>query len=155
MSFLERERDYVRTFFSAFDWVRYEEPSVRNAIAVPLRSARVALVSTAGAYVTGQERFSDGDDGDAGSRTIPSGARVRFAHSGYDTGRAYRDRDVVFPLATLHGLAADGEIGEVAPRAFSFMGYIPETTELLADTAPRVARELIADSVDLALLVPA
>jgi D-proline reductase (dithiol) PrdB len=79
---------------------------------------------------------------------------VELTHSGYDIGRAARDPDVVFPLALLRELASEGLIGELAPRAFSFMGYIPDTAPLLSETGPAVARELVADAADLVLLVP-
>ena len=49
----------------------------------------------------------------------------------------------------------DGQACEVAPTAYSFMGYIPHTGPLLRETGPEVARALIGDAVDLALLVPA
>ena len=62
---------------------------------------------------------------------------------------------MVFPLGLLRELAADGVIGEVGPMAYGFMGYIPETAPLLGETGPEVARALIGDAVDLALLVPA
>ena len=71
-----------------------------------------------------------------------------------NTGFAYKDADVVFPLRKLHELAAAGTIGSVAPRAFSFMGYIPDTGPLMRDSGPEVARALLADAVDLVLLVP-
>jgi len=61
---------------------------------------------------------------------------------------------VVFPLGLLRELADDGEIGAVSPRAFSFMGYVPEPELLLGRTGPEVATKLLADSVDLVLLVP-
>ena len=60
----------------------------------------------------------------------------------------------MFPLRTLHQLAAAGTIGSVAPRVFSFMGYIPDAEPLLNDSGPEVAMALLADAVDLVLLVP-
>jgi len=54
----------------------------------------------------------------------------------------------------LRELVDDGEIGAVSPRAFSFMGYVPEPELLLGRTGPEVATKLLADSVDLVLLVP-
>ena len=153
--FLRRERLHVRTFFPSFEWAVEAEPSRRNRLQVPLEQARVALVSTAGAHARGQERFSLGDDGDASHRRIEWNEPVRFSHGGYDTRRAYRDPEVVLPRATLAALADDGVIGAVAPTTVSLMGYIPDPATLLAETAPRVAAELLADAVDLVLLVPA
>ncbi len=52
-------------------------------------------------------------------------------------------------------LAAEGVVGGTAERAFALMGYIPDTGPLLEETGPRMASELLADAVDLVLLVPA
>ncbi len=73
---------------------------------------------------------------------------------GYDVPRARKDPDVVFPLALLRDMVAEGDIGELAPRAYSFMGYIPEVEGLMSTTGPEVARRLRAEAVDLVLLVP-
>ena len=154
--FAQIEYEAVRAFYPSFEWTVFDAPSARNRLPVPLDRARVALVGSAGAYVRGQTPCSLGDEGDPSYREIPSGAEeIRLAHAGYDTRRARRDPDVVFPLALLRRLAAEGVIGELAPRAFAFMGYIPDTAPLLQETGPAVARELLADAVDLVLLVPA
>ena len=154
--FAQTEYEHVRdNFYPAFRWHASPTPSPRNAPGRSLDEARVALVASAGAYVPGQERFDLGSDGDPSFREIPADAsRLRFSHGGYNTGFAYKDPDVVFPLRTLHELAAAGTIGSVAPRAFSFMGYIPDTGPLLTGSGPEVARALLADAVDLVLLVP-
>jgi D-proline reductase (dithiol) PrdB len=153
--FAQLEREYVRGFYPAFEWRVFDQPSQRRPLQKPLKRARVALVGTAGAYVPGQHPFSLGDEGDPSLREIPADAeRLILTHPGYNTRRASEDPDVVFPLAVLRGLAAEDLIGEVAPRCFSFMGYIPEPEPLLREAGPRVARELVADAVDLALLVP-
>ncbi len=155
--FARVERDHVRAgSYPGFDWVAFAEPSRRRAPDVPLARARVALVSTAGAHLPEQPRFHLGVEGDHSYRELPAATEeVRLSHGGYDRRRAALDPDVVFPLELLRRLAGDGVIGEVAPRAFSFMGYIPDPQPLCDDTGPEVARKLLADAVDLALLVPA
>ena len=153
--FLRRERLHVRSFHPTFEWRIEPTASPRNPLRVPLERARIGLVSTAGGYARGQARFSLSDEGDPSHRSFAWDEPVRFAHGGYDTRRAYRDPEVVLPRATLGGLAAAGVIGSTAARAVSLMGYIPDTGPLLAETGPRVAAELVADAVDLVLLVPA
>ncbi len=112
-------------------------------------------MATAGAHLPGQPAFDLGPAGDSSYRELPAGADTfRFSHVGYDTRRALADPDVVFPLRLLCRLAAEGKIGELAPRAFSFMGYIPEPDPLRHQTGPEVAAKLLADAVDLVLLVP-
>ena len=154
--FAQVEYEYVRNHvYASFDWKTFEEPSPRRRLQLPLARARIALVATAGAHLPEQPPFDLGKSGDSSYRELPADAQeLRFAHVGYDTRRAREDPDVVFPLALLRRLAEEGEIGSVAPRAFSFMGYIPEADTLLDDTGPEVAAKLLADAVDLVLLVP-
>jgi D-proline reductase (dithiol) PrdB len=61
---------------------------------------------------------------------------------------------VVFPIDRLRELAADGRIGGVAPTHYSF-GWIRDVRPLVAETAPAVARELIAARVGAVVLTPA
>jgi len=144
-----------RVAYPSFEWRVFDQPPPRRRLERPIEAARVALVGTAGAFLPGQPAFSRGDDGDPSFREIPADAeRIRLAHVGYDVPRARKDPDVVFPLALLRRLAAEGAIGELAPWAYSFMGYVPEAQPLLSDGGPEVARRLRADGVDLVLLVP-
>lgn len=154
--FAQIEYDYVRErVYAPFDWTTFDQPSPRRRLQRPLERSRVALVATAGAHLPSQPAFDLGRDGDSSYRELPADAEeLRFAHVGYDTRRAREDPDIVFPLSLLRRLAGEGEIGELAPRAFSFMGYIPETEPLLNQTGPEVAAKLLADAVDLVLLVP-
>ncbi len=139
-----------------FDWLSFATPSPRNRPTRPLQEARVALISTAGVHLPDAPRHDGGKDGDHTYREIPATTTdISLHHGGYDTKRARRDPNVVFPLRRLRELAADGVIGAVAPTAYGFMGYIPHTGPLLQETGPEVARALIGDAVDLALLVPA
>lgn len=154
--FAQVEYAYVRErVYPAFDWTTFAQPSPRHRLQRPLEQARVALVATAGAHLPDQPAFDLGREGDSSYREIPAdNSELHFSHVGYDTRRADADPDVVFPLPLMRQLAAEGEIGELAPRAFSFMGYIPEPQPLLEETGPAVARKLLADAVDLVLLVP-
>ena len=149
------EYAHVRRTRPSFDWRTFDQPSPRHRLERSPAAARVALVGTAGAFVRGQPAFSLGKDGDPSFREIAADAEaIRLAHVGYDLSRARRDPDVVFPVALLRDLANEGAIGELAPRCYSFMGYVPDTGPLLADSGPEVARRLRADDVDLVLLVP-
>jgi len=150
------EHAYVRSkVYPGFEWEVFDHPSPRRRLERPIEAARVALVGTAGAFLPGQPAFSLGPGGDTSFREIPAGAqKIRLAHVGYDVPRARKDPDVVFPLALLRALAADGAIGELAPRNYSYMGYVPDAEPLLCDSGPEVARRLRADGVDLVLLVP-
>ena len=73
-----------------------------------------------------------------------------FDHTGFQL-----DLNVVYPIDRLEELAAQGVIGDVAPRHFAFAGNQPETvSELRLDTGPACAKELLADAVDVVVLTP-
>ncbi|MEA2325285.1 MAG: D-proline reductase (dithiol) PrdB, partial [Thermoanaerobaculia bacterium] len=64
------------------------------------------------------------------------------------------DPNLAFPLDRLHELERDGRIGRVNKRHLSFMGSITAPGRLIRDSAPAAAELLVADGVDIALLVP-
>ncbi|HEY0142218.1 MAG TPA: glycine/sarcosine/betaine reductase selenoprotein B family protein [Thermoanaerobaculia bacterium] len=148
----------ARLFLKGYRWRRNDPvPWVRPR---PLREAKVALVSTAGLVAPGQPPFDDGvSGGDWTYREIASGTDPRtliethrsksFDHSGLAA-----DANLAMPLDRLHELAAAGTIGSVAPRHFSLMGSITAPGRLMSESAPAVAAALVADEVDVVLLVP-
>lgn len=149
----------LRAFLKAYRWRRIEPVPVAR-LAKPLSECRVALVSSAGLVVPGDEPFSDSvRGGDWSYRVIPADAEVQaleehhrsesFSHAGIDA-----DRNMGLPLDRLHELAADGTIGEVAPRHISLMGSITAPGRLLARSLPEAAAILVEDAVDAALMVP-
>lgn len=122
----------------------------------PLAECRVALASSGGVYLDGQEPFHFKDD--TSMRAIPADAdvaRLRVAHFGYPTNDARADPNCVFPLERLRELAADGTIGELSPWAFTFMGGIYSQRRATEDLIPALVDRLKADEVDLLYLVPA
>ena len=122
--------------------------------AVPLREARVAIISTAGLHRRSDAVFAPGS---SDYRLIPgdvdpadllmSHVSVNFDRSGFQ-----QDLNVVFPLAHLQQMAADGEIGSVAAWHYSFMGATDPTR--MADNGAAVGKLLKEDGVTAALLVP-
>jgi D-proline reductase (dithiol) PrdB len=157
-SFADVERDYLRArAVPHFEWESNDEPSRINPLTVPVSRATVALVVTAGAYISGeQEQFLRRKEGDPSFRELPGDVdltRIALSHVGYDIRRATEDVDVVFPLRALRTVERRGQVGAIAPRHYSFMGYAVET-DVLRDNARDVAGRLRSDRVDLALLVP-
>ncbi len=120
-----------------------------------LDECRLALVTTGGVHLPSQPRFDiDDPSGDCSYREIPTGASdLTWTHAYYrpDEGT---DLDAVFPLRTVRGLVAYGTVGELNGRHFSFMGAIHDPAPLVEETAPEVARKLVGDGVDVALLTP-
>jgi hypothetical protein len=125
----------------------------------PLEACRVALVSSGGFVMPDQEPFDLNDPrGDCSFRLIPNDAalaELRVSHAFYDSTAARGDADVLFPLAALTTLVAEGRVGSAAPHHASFSGSIPDPSELVSDYAPELARIFSRDQVDLALLTPA
>ncbi len=127
-------------------------------LAAPLDHTSVALVTTAGAHVRGQEPFSvDTVAGDPTFRLIPGDvatADLRFSHTHYDTASAEQDPNVVFPIDRLRESAAAGRIGAVSTVHIGMMGFNPDPTEIADVTAGRVASILADAGAGAVLLVP-
>ncbi len=121
----------------------------------PLSEMRIALVTTGGLHLPQDERFDiDDPAGDCSYREIPGDAHdLTWTHSYYAPDRGV-DLDSVFPLWTLRRLVAEGAVGEINGRHFSFMGAIHDPGPLVEETAPEVARRLVEDRVDAVLLTP-
>jgi len=120
----------------------------------PRQERRVALISTAGLSMRGEAPFAMGGadyrviPGDAGQGDIVmSHISVNYDRTGYQ-----RDWNVVLPLDRLHEMAADGEIGSVADRHYSFMGATDPAE--MQSAANDIAGVMAAEKVDAVLLLP-
>lgn len=145
-------------WYPGFAWV-VNDTVPWTALTKPLSEATVALLSTCGLYQADtQVPFQAGNDlGDPSFREIHVDTppeRLRIAHAHYDHQHVAADHEVSLPIIHLHHLAEAGDIGRAYPWTYSFMGYLPEPRQLIAETAPEVARRLRADGVDAALLTP-
>ena len=119
-----------------------------------LSQRRVAIVSSAGLVVRGEDPFR-GRDPDY--RVIPSETRpdqLMFSHISINLDRSgfQEDWNVVFPLDRLRELAAKGVIGSVAATHYSFMGATDPLQ--MEGYAREVASRLKGDKVDAVLLSP-
>jgi D-proline reductase (dithiol) PrdB len=147
-------------------WTEREQPPEHvswTPLTKPLSRCRVALISTAGIAPLGDEPFdeqAERDDpwrGDDGWRAVPATATatdVGVHHLHIDRTPVEEDLEVALPSRRLAELAAGGVIGEANHRHFSIMGYILDATGLVTVTGPELGSELVADDVDLVLLVP-
>jgi len=108
----------------------------------------------------GQPRFDETiKGGDCSFREIPAatvpGQLVDTHRSeSFDHRGVQSDPNLAFPLERVLELAARGRIGSVNDRHLSFMGSITAPGRLTRDSAPAAAALLVADEVDVALLVP-
>jgi D-proline reductase (dithiol) PrdB len=125
-----------------------------------LSESRLALLSSAGFVVSGQEPFDDAvRGGDVSFRDIPADVDVRtlvdtHRSESFDHAGLREDPNVAFPIDRIRELAERGRIRSVNHRHLSFMGSITAPGRLVRHTGPEAARRLVADGVDVALLVP-
>lgn len=149
----------LRLFLKSYRWRRID-PVPWAPLRRPLAESRLALVSSAGFILPGQEPFKVNLAGGDGSfREIPSDTDVSILidthHSAsFDHKGMVRDPNLAFPIDRVRELAAAGRVGEVNHRHLSFMGSITAPGRLMRDHAPEAARLLCQDGVDVALLVP-
>lgn len=149
-------RDYQAAFanypYPGFADAPWTEPTKH------LKQARVALVSAAGITVSGQAPFDDAHlEGDHSFRWFAGCGPLsnwQIHHPHYDHASAEQDYNTVFPLDIMRQLQMLGEIGSVAPRQVSFMGYVLDAAAWLNHSVPAIAEGLKDDGVDAALLVP-
>lgn len=139
---------------------RRVDPVPWATLARPLAQCRVAVVTTAGLVPPDQPGFDlELRGGDFSYRVIDREVeveRLRECHRSrsFDHAAVRADANVAFPLERLRELAAQGVVGEVAPRHLSFMGNILAPGRLVRQSAPEAAALLARDGVDVALLVP-
>lgn len=149
----------VRLFLKTYPWRRID-PVPWTPLSKPLSSCRVALVSSAGLVLPGQEPFDDEKrGGDPSFREIPDSVDVStlvdtHRSQSFDHSGVRRDPNLALPIDRLRELSETGRIGEVNRRHLSFMGSLTATGAFVRDTAPQAARDLVEDGVDIALLVP-
>ena len=148
-----------QVFMKAYPYRRVDwRPGAR--LRKKLATARIAVVTTAAYYRPDQSAFDTSiRGGDYSYRVIPADtdlSSLRIAHrsDAFDTSGIESDKNLAFPLDRLKAFAAEGAIGPVALRHFSFMGSIVAPGRLIAKTAPEVVSMLVEDAVDVVLLTP-
>ena len=119
-----------------------------------LSRRRLAIVSSAGLFVRGENPFRGRD---ADYRAIPSETkpeRLLTSHISvnFDRTGLQEDWNVVFPLDRLNELAAEGTIGSVAATHYSFMGASDPLQ--MEPYARELAGRLKSDEVDSVILCP-
>ena len=148
-----------KLFLKAYPWRRID-PVPWAPLQKPLKDSRLALVSSAGLVLPGQNPFDESiRGGDYSVREIPSDTDVSTlidTHRSdlYDHAGLRRDPNLAFPLDRLRELVQKKRIGSLNHRQLSYMGSITAPGRLVKKTAPRDVRRLVEDGVDAALLVP-
>ncbi len=121
----------------------------------PLAEATVAIVTSAALHTEADEAFGNAD---TSYRAIDRAERaLKLGHwsPNFDRVGFALDLNVVYPIDRLEEMAAEGVIGAVAPRHYSFAGNQPDDVATLRiDSGPAAAAQLKADGVDVVLLTP-
>jgi D-proline reductase (dithiol) PrdB len=119
-----------------------------------LRTARIAIVTTAGLHRRTDDNFLGGA---TDYRIIPGDIDIdelvqSHVSVNFDRTAFQQDTNAVFPLDHLRGLVRDGEIGSLGNWHYSFMGATDPTR--MVDAGKQVAGLLKDDGIAAVVLVP-
>ncbi|MDQ3282170.1 MAG: glycine/sarcosine/betaine reductase selenoprotein B family protein [Acidobacteriota bacterium] len=120
-----------------------------------LSSAIVTIVAATGVFLPDQEPFPSEDPGDTTYRIIPADADLstaRIIHGHYDHNEADTDPNMVYPLETLRELAAEGFIGAVNDKHYSY-GFTTRLKELYETTFPEIADKVERSKTRLVVMM--
>ena len=139
-------------FFTA-DTIPWADPPA------PLAEARVALISSGGLHLKGDEPFRTMEDpmGDTSYRVIPHGTGsdgLALDAPYVDEKYVKHDLEVALPMRALDRLHEERRVGPPAANHFSFTGGIVHPLPGLAESAEKLAAILREDGTDAVLLLP-
>jgi D-proline reductase (dithiol) PrdB len=149
--------------FKAFP---YQADDVVKAVpAVPLKRARVALLTSVGMYLRGRQQSFDIERerleplwGDPTYRLIPRGiarGAIGVAHLHLNPDDIVADFNIALPLEVFARLENEGRIGALAENNYSFMGFQGNSIAAWREVyGPELATRLREDRVDLLVLAP-
>lgn len=128
-------------------------PSMLSPLRVPLRQARITLVTAGGAMVRGEPPFDRA--GDSTFRAIPAETpanELEFGVTSYDHTDVNRDPNCMFPLERARELAAAGEIGGLTAFHFGMQGGGGDMEAIRTQLAPALIERLKSQGTDAVLL---
>jgi hypothetical protein len=142
-----------------------EEAPVWAPFAKRLAESRIALLSSAGLYVTKTQPPFDLDHeqinpewGDPSWRSIPAAAtaeEIGVAHLHINDEDLLADPEIALPIHLLERLAAEGLIGSATAHHFAVMGFQDRRLEdWKQKTAPEIAAHLREHGADGLILAP-
>jgi D-proline reductase (dithiol) PrdB len=152
------EAHHYKTAFGTYPFVRNEH-TPWTPVAKLLLESLVALVSTGGFYVRGeQEPFDTANiEGDISYRTfsrtvLPN--RLGIAHQHFSHHYAEADLNTILPLGHMSDFEREVLIGECEDTIYSITGSLTNTAAFMQTTAQEIAQRLKEAQVDVALLIP-
>lgn len=143
-----------------------DDPPVWAPLPKPLHRCTVALMTSAGIYLKGEQEPFDTEReqreptwGDPTFRVIPSGVRqeqIACSHLHISHDDLLEDVNVVLPIRAFRALESEGRIGKLADEHYSFMGYQDRRLEDWRNVqGPELANRLKEHAADVLLLAPA
>lgn len=144
---------------------QHDEP-VWTALETPIEEATIALLTSAGIYIDGEQQPFDLDReranpswGDPTYRVIPRDLaqdRVRVAHLHIRGRDIEHDINVALPLRAFAELEDEGRIGRLADEHYSFMGFQDNSlADWRSTQIPELAGRLKDSGVSTLVLAPA
>ena len=156
VDYIERTNSlYGSMGYPPYAWYESESAPALTPLRKPLSECRLGLIGSGGIYEVGQTAFHFKDD--TSFRIIDTtreAARLRATHFAYDLTDARIDPNVVFPIDGLQTLVEQGELGELSPAAYAFMGGIYSSRRVEELLAPALVERCLKDGLDVVLLVP-
>jgi D-proline reductase (dithiol) PrdB len=155
-----------RSMIPEFKALPYQADEVTKTLpTVPIKSARVALLTSAGLYLKDEQPSFDLERerreplwGDPTYRVIPRHVRqteIAMAHLHLNPQDTLADFNIALPLDVFARFEDEGKIGSLAKNNYSFMGYQGSSSEGWRDVyGPELATRLTEDRVDLLILAP-
>jgi D-proline reductase (dithiol) PrdA len=119
------------------------QPATLAPLGVPLRQARVALITASGATVRGQQPFDR--SGDHSFREIAANTPIdslEFVAGSYDHAEVNSDPNCMLPLDRLRDLVEAGEVGGQTAAHFGFQGGGGEAELIRTHLAPPLLARL-------------
>ena len=141
--------------YGEYQWLQSEDAPAWTPLSKPLSESKLGFICTGGIYSAGQTAFHFKDD--TSYRAIPTDVNVedlRATHFAYDLTDARKDINVVFPGEQLRTMVDEGVIDSLAPDAYTLMGGIYSTRRVVEELIPALVDRVLADEVDVVLLVP-
>ena len=130
-----------------------------------LSGAQIALLTSAGLYLAGEQPPFDGERekaeptwGDPTHRILPTplpGGALGMMHLHVNSEDVLADPEIALPVDGLAQLVDEGRVGAVAPSHFSVMGYQQAGLEVWRqETVPAIVERLRAERTDGLILAP-
>ena len=145
----------AKPFSGQIPWTPLKKPVSETTFAL-MTSAGISMKTDPPFDVEREKR--EPEWGDPTSRKIPATAGtsdIDVNHLHVNTDYIKQDMNVILPLTRFKEFEKDGLIGRLAPTSYSYYGFQPPyPKQLVEETAPAVAAQMLEEGVEAVLLTP-